>query len=148
LDYNCVPREHALSILKKVDELLLTPYGLRTLSPKDGKYKGKYVGGVSEREFSYHNGTVWPWLLGPYFKACVKYRGVKEAEKAQTTLENFFRQALNANALGSLNEIYDGDHPHLPGGCVSQAWSVAEPLRAYYEDVLGSKPKHAGLFLD
>ncbi|MBM3309523.1 MAG: hypothetical protein FJY77_04645, partial [Candidatus Altiarchaeales archaeon] len=96
LDYNCVPKEHGLSILQKTEELLLTPMGLRTLSPKDSRYKGKYIGGVQERELSYHNGTVWPWLLGPYFKACVKYKGREEAGKAKILLENYFRQAINA----------------------------------------------------
>jgi len=146
LDYNCVPKEHGLSILQKTEELLLTPMGLRTLSPKDSRYKGKYIGGVQERELSYHNGTVWPWLLGPYFKACVKYKGREEAGKAKILLENYFRQAINANAIGSINEIFDGDAPHTPRGCISQSWSIAEPLRAYYEDALGLKPKHASLF--
>ncbi|MFH1126469.1 MAG: amylo-alpha-1,6-glucosidase [Candidatus Altiarchaeota archaeon] len=140
LEYPCVGADESRLILNRVDELLLTPFGLRTLSPKDGRYKGSYSGGVVERDASYHNGTVWPWLLGPYASAVVLHRGVKEKDGVKALLDNFFRKALNVNALGSINEIFDGDSPHRPRGCISQAWSVAEPLRAYFEDALGKKP--------
>jgi len=140
LEHPCVGVDGALSILSVVDERLLTPFGLRTLTPDDGRYRGSYVGGVESRELSYHNGTVWPWLFGPYVTACLRFRGGGDRMRLRRLLSGFFRQALSVGALGSISEVFDGEPPHTPRGCVSQAWSVAEPLRAYIEDVLGRRP--------
>jgi predicted glycogen debranching enzyme len=146
LDYGCVGREMALRVLDGVEGSLLTPFGLRTLDPKDHRYMGSYEGDAGSRERAYHNGTVWPWLLGPYVRACVRYRGPADAERLRLFLEGFFERALGFGAVGSIGEVFDGNPPYKPGGCVSQAWSVGEPLRAYIEDVLGVAPEYAGLF--
>ncbi|MFH0860281.1 MAG: amylo-alpha-1,6-glucosidase [Candidatus Altiarchaeota archaeon] len=142
LDYTCVDKSRAKSILSAVEKRLLTPFGLRTLSSDDSSYCGSYSGGVRQREEAYHNGTVWPWLLGPYVRASVRYGGKAASRRARKLLEDFFDRALSVGALGSINEIFDGDAPHLPRGCISQAWSVAEPLRAYLEDALGRRPPY------
>jgi predicted glycogen debranching enzyme len=142
LDYNCIGVKEAQSILKCIDEKLLTPYGLRTLSPDDSRFKGQYTGNASEREQAYHNGTVWPWLIGPYLTASRKNRPTQ----AKKYLDNFFQQALRMQAQGSINEIYDGNQPHTPRGCVAQAWSTAEPLRVYIQDIVGQKPPYENLF--
>jgi len=84
--------------------------------------------------------------LGPYVSASVRYGGMGAARKAKKTLEGFFGRALKAGALGSISEVFDGDRPHTPRGCVSQAWSVAEPLRAYFEDAVGRRPPYESLF--
>jgi len=145
LDHFIIDANDARKVLECVREELLTPYGLRTLSPKDGRYKGEYRGSISEREAAYHNGTVWPWLLGPYVKAYAKYYGDKS--HIQKIFEPLFDKHINEAGIGTISEIFDGDPPHKPGGCISQAWSVAEPLRAYYEDVMGKKPPYSTLFL-
>ena len=115
-------------VLAAVRKHLLTPYGLRTLSPEDPRYKGVYTGTLVERDGAYHMGTVWAWLLGPYFDAV---RAVEGEDAARTELQAILPalQAHLADAgLGSISEIFDGDAPHAPRGCISQAWSVAEVL--------------------
>lgn len=118
------------SILKRVEETLLTPAGLRTLAPDEPNYHGRYEGGPRERDAAYHEGTVWPWLLGPYLEARLRVLGKTEdniwfcnqlISKLEVQLESY--------CLGSLAEIHDGDAPHRPRGAVAQAWSVAELLR-------------------
>lgn len=141
LDYNMLDEEKTKSILCIIENNLLTPYGLRTLSPQDPGYKGKYSGDFSERESSYHNGTVWPWLLGPYIRAYMKVYDNKE--RMQKLLEPLFEKHIREAGIGTISEIFDANPPHQPRGCISQAWSVAEPLRAYYEDVMGKKPPYS-----
>jgi glycogen debranching enzyme len=104
-----------------------------------------YIGDRLSRDSAYHNGTVWPWLLGPFITAFLKVKGQEELW-LEYALKNyllplFTGQIFNAG-LGTLSEIYDGDEPHAPRGCVAQAWSVAEPLRAYVEDVVRLRPKY------
>jgi len=141
LDHHTVPEESCRKILEIVEKELLTPYGLRTLSPNDSRYSGQYSGGIPEREHAYHNGTVWPWLMGPYIKSKAKYSKEKDWKKG--ILEPLFEHHIKEAGIGSISEILDGDFPHNPRGCISQAWSVAEPLRAYMEDVLGKKPPYS-----
>jgi len=134
LPYELVPNEQAVQILGHVAEKLLTPYGLRTLSPDDPDYCGRYFGDQYARDSVYHQGTVWPWLLGPYMMAYVKLYGLNEAtrnylRKLTGPLHEHLRQA----GLGSISEIFDGDPPHYPRGCIAQAWSVAELLRCWTE---------------
>lgn len=119
-------------ILRAVEEELLTPYGLRTLSPKDPMYISVYEGDPEKRDASYHQGTVWPWLMGAYVTAYFKaYGKTKEAKmKVKRQLDSLLEHVEDIG-LGSISEIFDGDPPHTPRGCVSQAWSVAELLRAY-----------------
>jgi predicted glycogen debranching enzyme len=140
LDYNMLDEEKTKSIMRIMEKELLTPYGLRTLNTQDERYRGKYAGDFSEREFSYHNGTVWPWLLGPYMRTYMRLGGSKE--KMQKFLEPLFERHIKEAGIGTISEIFDGNPPHQPRGCISQAWSVAEPLRAYYEDVMGKKPPY------
>ncbi|MBU0763165.1 MAG: amylo-alpha-1,6-glucosidase [Candidatus Altiarchaeota archaeon] len=138
MDYSPIPPKDAANILKVVADELLTPCGLRTLSPRDQKYMGRYVGGVKEREIAYHNGTVWPWLLGPYCKAASKIGGNIGRKFTEKILGDAFKY-VGINCIGSLNEIYDGNPPHTPRGAITQAWSVAEILRAYNEDTVAQK---------
>ncbi len=128
-----VSKERSQSILRVTERELLTPRGLRTLSPSDPNYIGRYEGGPGRRDGAYHQGTVWPWLIGPYITAYVKSFGSKAGrEFAATWLENF-EPHLREACLGQVSEIFDGDAPHTPRGCVAQAWSVAELLRALAE---------------
>lgn len=130
-----VAKDRAVSILRVIERELLTSRGLRTLSPSDPNYIGRYEGAPDTRDGAYHQGTVWPWLMGPYITASVKTFGRKAGRRlAATWLENF-QQHLHEAGLGQVSEIFDGDAPHAPRGCVAQAWSVAELLRAIVEDI-------------
>ncbi len=130
LPHCALSKVYAKKIVQIVKKHLLTPYGLRTLSPEHPCYIGNCVGKVEERDSAYHNGTVWPWLLGHFGEAVLKTSSSK-AQAAQI-LEPCF-DALTAHlseaGIGSISEIFDGDAPHHPRGCISQAWSVAEVLR-------------------
>jgi predicted glycogen debranching enzyme len=114
---------------------LLTPYGLRTLSPRDPAYRGRYGGDVRARDGAYHQGTVWPWLLGPF--ALAHHRVFGDRRAALGLLEPL-RHHLDDYGIGSIAEIFDGDPPHAPRGCIAQAWSVAETLRAW--SILSREP--------
>ena len=128
-------KDRAVSVLHVVERELLTSRGLRTLSPADPKYIGRYEGDPRSRDGAYHQGTVWPWLMGPYITAYTKTFGQRTGRKfASAWLENF-QEHLHEACLGQVSEIFEGDAPHLPRGCVAQAWSVAELLRAIMEDV-------------
>jgi predicted glycogen debranching enzyme len=107
---------------------LLTSYGLRTLSPDDARYAGRYGGDPSRRDGAYHQGTVWAWLLGPH--AIAHYRAYGDARAALALLAPL-EDALFAYGLGQLAEVFDGDAPHAAGGCIAQAWSVAQTLEAW-----------------
>ncbi len=122
------------AVVKAVEAELLTPYGLRTLDRSDPDYKPRYQGNPLERDSAYHQGTVWPWLLGPYIRAYLKAFGrtpvtLTYCRNLLINLEPEFEQY----GLGSLAEVYDGDPPHRAGGCPAQAWSVAEFLQALKE---------------
>jgi len=135
------------SIVEVVTRELLTPYGLRTLSPQDPRYIGRYRGGPRERDLAYHQGTVWPWLMGPYIRALVSVADYPEEsrQKARELLMPLLE--LDFPGIGTVPEVFDGDLPQSPGGCISQAWSVAELLRAWHEDVQGG-PADAYLIAD
>jgi predicted glycogen debranching enzyme len=141
LHYSMLSGERAKAVVEKVREHLLTPYGLRSLSPQDSQYRGHYTGGPAERDGAYHQGTVWPWLLGPFITAYIKVNGASEAARTQGgEWLNPLETHLSEAGLGHISEILEGDAPHRPCGCVAQAWSVAEVLRAYMEDVKGIQP--------
>jgi predicted glycogen debranching enzyme len=130
LHHSMVPKPLARSILTVVERELLTPYGLRTLSPKDRAYRGRYEGSPEERDSAYHQGTVWPYLLGAYATAFCRVNGDgPRTAKATRALLAPLEAFLLGDGLGQLPEIFDGDVPHRPRGCVAQAWSVAEILR-------------------
>jgi predicted glycogen debranching enzyme len=141
LPHTMLSREKARQVVAVVERDLLTPYGLRSLSPNDSHYYGRYEGGPSERDSAYHQGTVWAWLMGPFITAYLKVNetGKKGREQASRWLDAF-NGHLNDAGLGQVSEVFDGDGPHHPGGCIAQAWSVAELLRAAAEDVYGLKP--------
>lgn len=118
--------------LQAVQEKLLTPYGLRTLSPDHPDYKPRCDGSWSERDEAYHQGTVWPWLIGPFLEAYLRLNGHSQEaqDQARAWLEPLLKHLECDACLGSISEIFDGDAPHKPRGCVAQAWSVSEVLRA------------------
>jgi predicted glycogen debranching enzyme len=109
---------------------LLTPMGLRSLAPSDARYQGRYLGSPAERDGAYHQGTVWSWLLGPFALAHFRVHGNRpEAQALLAAIGGHLAEA----GVGSISEVFDGDAPHRPRGCVAQAWSVAEVLRAWFE---------------
>ncbi len=130
LPYSTLSGKRAQSVLKIIEQELLTPRGLRTLSPKNKDYHASYEGGSDERDSAYHNGTVWPWLMGHFGEALMKVSPDKK--KAAAKLEEFlkkFEDHIKEAGLFSISEIFDANPPHHPRGCISQAWSVAELLR-------------------
>ena len=129
--------EPARAVVRTVRERLLTPRGLRTLAPDDPAYRGRYEGGPAERDAAYHQGTAWPWLLGPYADAVLKVERAECARGECVQLLEGLLDALEAG-LGQIAEIFDGDPPHRPRGCIAQAWSVAAALHLWR--LVGGKP--------
>ncbi len=115
-------------VLDTVRAALLTPFGLRTLSPDAPDYQRFYEGALRARDAAYHQGTVWPWLIGHYVDAWARTHG--RARDARALLQQFPTHLLEAG-MGSISEIFDAEPPHRPRGCIAQAWSVAEVLRAW-----------------
>ena len=136
LHHSMLARGRAQSVVGVVARELLTPYGLRTLAPNDPRYVGRYGGDQNRRDSTYHQGTVWPWLLGPFLTAYIKVNSGSAEARAQAAkwLEPI-RKHLSEAGLGQVSEILDGDPPHRARGCIAQAWSVAELLRAAVEEV-------------
>ncbi len=128
LPHAVVPRDKAARILDAVRRHLLTPVGLRTLAPSDPAYHGRYDGDQLQRDGAYHQGTVWPFLIGVYFDALVRVHG-EEGKRAAWEWLRAFVGHLEEAGLGFVSEVFDGDPPRRPGGAIAQAWSVAEVLR-------------------
>jgi predicted glycogen debranching enzyme len=118
----------AQQVLATVEAALLTPMGLRSLAPSEPGYCPRYQGGVAARDGAYHQGTVWPWLLGPFVEAFVRVHGDTRDAKL-TARRRFLNPLLARLGPGHLPEVADGDSPYTPGGCPFQAWSVGEALR-------------------
>jgi predicted glycogen debranching enzyme len=140
LPFTPLSKEQCRRVLDVVECKLWTPFGLRSLAPDDPAYRPHYRGGVHERDSSYHQGTVWPWLAGPFIEAWVGSRG-GTAEAKRAARERFLeplKRALEVGGIGHVPEVTDGDDPHPPGGCFFQAWSLAELLRLEI-DVLGDR---------
>jgi predicted glycogen debranching enzyme len=139
--------DRALHVVEVVEWELLTPYGLRTLSRRDQQYRSHYGGDPFSRDSAYHQGTVWPWLLGPFLTAYVRvHGGTEDARKRAARFLEPMRAHLWQAGLGQISEVFDGDPPHRPAGCIAQAWSIAEVLRTYVEDAKGQKPAfHKGI---
>jgi len=141
LFYKMLPPEKARSVVAAVERHLLTPYGLRSLAPSDSQYRGRYEGDPFSRDSAYHQGTVWPWLIGPFLTAYVEVNGrsLESRRQAARWLEELQRH-VEHDGLGQIPEVFDGDPPHRAGGCLAQGWSVAEVLRSYVEDVKDTRP--------
>jgi predicted glycogen debranching enzyme len=131
LPFQLLEGDQARRVVGLVEEELLTPLGLRSLAPGEPAYKPHYEGGVVQRDGSYHQGTVWPWLIGPFVEAWVRVRGNNTAVKREAR-EKFLTPLLGhleEAGLGHISEIADAEQPHTPRGCPFQAWSVGEALR-------------------
>jgi predicted glycogen debranching enzyme len=136
LEWSPLSRENRADIVRAAKTELLVPRGLRTLEPRDPRYRGHFAGSPEERDLAYHQGTVWPWLLGPYVSAYVRVNGGTEQARAKAhELLRGIEQHLSEAGLGQISEIFDADPPHGSQGCFAQAWSVGEILRALCEDI-------------
>jgi glycogen debranching enzyme len=128
LPFTALPREQMRAVVDCCGRELLTSHGLRSLSPADPGYIGRYSGDPRQRDAAYHMGTVWGWLLGPFVRAHYRVHG--DARLALSFLGPM-EQHLNSACVGTLSEVFDGDAPHTARGCFAQAWSVAEILRSW-----------------
>jgi glycogen debranching enzyme len=126
--------ERAERILALVEDKLYTPVGLRSLSPDHPDYRLHYGGDQLMRDSAYHQGTVWSWLLGPFVSALVNVRGECAGEQAREILQGI-KPHFSEGGIGTISEIFDAAPPELPRGCMAQAWSVGEILRAYAEHI-------------
>lgn len=137
LPFRVLGKEKEKAIFDKVFSELYTPFGLRSLSPRDSRFIGKYEGNQAERDRAYHQGTAWAWLMGPFITSFV--RVYNDRERALELLEPLMTAHLQEAGIETISEIFDAVYPFTPRGCISQAWSVAEVLRCYYEDIKGEK---------
>ncbi len=133
--------KRARSMVDSIEQRLWTPLGLRTLAPDDSRYRGTFGGGILDRDGAYHQGTVWPWLLGPFVDAWVRVRGnsPEAVREANTRFWKPIEQHMHEFGLGHVTEVASGDQPHLPGGCPFQAWSLAEYIRVCKPTITGRK---------
>ncbi len=131
LPYSPLSRAQMQGIINVIKDQLVTPCGLRTLSPKNSAYIPFYHGNQDQRDAAYHQGTVWPWLVGHFAEACMRIAVNKVAEKEYLikTFESLWSSHLNEAGLYGISEIFDANPPYRPKGCVTQAWSVAEIIR-------------------
>jgi predicted glycogen debranching enzyme len=128
LPFPLLEGDAAAGVVRSAGRALLTSCGLRSLAPDAPGYHGTYAGDLLSRDRAYHEGTVWAWLIGPYADAYYRVTGDRDAALG---LLRPFEQHLGDAGVGSISEIFDGDPPHYPRGCVAQAWSVAEVLRVW-----------------
>jgi glycogen debranching enzyme len=126
LRHSMLPPEMAARVVNTVERELLTPYGLRTLARGDPNYRGRYEGDQRSRDEAYHQGSVWPWLMGPFVDAFLRTGGARGQVKDWLAP---FEEYMRDEGVGQVPEVFDGDAPHRSGGCVAQAWSVGELLR-------------------
>ena len=130
LPYTMLTRDQMKRILDIVNRMLVTPRGLRTLSPSEEGYKGIYCGDQETRDSAYHQGTVWPWLVGPFCDGWLRVYGEGGVSRVRKLIMGF-EETLTEAGISTISEIYDGDPPHSPRGAISQAWSVGEILRIF-----------------
>lgn len=128
LPYSMLDKEQMKKVLDVADQNLVTPRGLRTLSPRNKLYRGLYQGNQDERDSAYHQGTVWPWLFGPFCEGWLRVYGQQGVAKVKKLIYGL-EEVMNEAGISTLSEIHDGDPPHAPRGAISQAWSVGEVLR-------------------
>jgi predicted glycogen debranching enzyme len=129
LPYPLIDGDRAQAVVRSVGRSLLTPYGLRSLAPRDPAYHGDYGGDQLQRDGAYHQGPVWTWLIGAYVEAAGRISG---SHADALALLRGFEHHLQDAGLGTVSELMDGDAPHVPHGCIAQAWGVAEVLRAWH----------------
>ena len=131
LPFSPLSSARQLAVVNCVSEYLLTPYGLRSLSPADKNYQPYYRGDRFARDRAYHQGTVWAWLIGPFVEAWLKANSFSPHARLQAAeIITPLLEHINSDAcIGQVCEIFDGDYPHAPNGCIAQAWSTAELLR-------------------
>ena len=129
LDHPVLDAERWKSVIDIIEKKLVTPLGLRTLSPDDPDYKPIYGGDLRSRDGAYHQGTVWAWLIGPFIDAWLKVHPHDRATARKFLAR--FPEHLGEAGIGTISEVFDAREPHHPGGCIAQAWSVAEVLRAW-----------------
>ena len=131
LPFGLLERDQQQAVVRIVERELLTPVGLRTLERSDPDYKPRYQGSPAERDGAYHQGTVWPWLLGPFIDAYLTAFGKTAANLAycRDLIVKLEAEAARSGCVGSIAEIYDAEEPRYPRGCPAQAWSVAEVAR-------------------
>jgi len=128
MPYSMLTKEQMKKVLDVADKELVTIRGLRTLSPGNKSYKGTYKGNQEERDRAYHQGTVWPWLYGPFCEGWLRVYGQQGVQKVKKLIYGL-EAVMSEHGVSTLSEIHDGDPPHAPGGAISQAWSVGEVLR-------------------
>jgi predicted glycogen debranching enzyme len=144
LEHPILERRRWASVLQIVEQKLLTPVGLRSLSPDHPDYKPRYYGDLRARDAAYHQGTVWAWLIGPFVDAYLKLHS-DDLAAARRFLEGF-QDHLSEGCIGSVNEIFDAETPFTPRGCIAQAWSVAELVRCWVKTTgLNPEPGLSGL---
>ena len=143
LPYPVLNGAAARGVVDLVEAKLLTPLGLRSLAREDPDYVPRYRGGPQERDAAYHQGTVWPWLIGPFVEAWLRVRGHSAAAKSEARARFLppLLQHLETTGLGHVSEVADGDPPHTPGGCPFQAWSLGELIRV--QRLVGDAPPAA-----
>jgi predicted glycogen debranching enzyme len=134
LPHSPLTPEQQRAVVDACSRHLLTAHGLRSLAPDDPAYVGRYGGGRHRRDAAYHQGTVWGWLIGPFVTAHLRVH--RDPQLARSFLAPLLHQ-LATHGVGSLSEIFDGDPPFTPRGCIAQAWTVAEVLRAWRETERG-----------
>jgi predicted glycogen debranching enzyme len=121
LPHSPLDRAHQRQVVAKVEQELLTPFGLRSLSPRDPAYRARFEGGPYERDSAYHQGTVWGWLIGPFVEAYLRVNDFSDAARqAMRRAIEPLAAHLDEAGLGSVSEVFDGDLPHRPGGCFAQ----------------------------
>lgn len=128
LPYSPLTDKMKAAVLEKIQAELLTPRGLRSLSPQDSRYQGKFFGNLEQRNKAYHQGVVWPWLVGHYVEALIQLNGRKALTEAYELYQGF-EEVMREHGLSTISEIYEGEPPHEARGAVSQAWNVAELIR-------------------
>ncbi|RYG69665.1 glycogen debranching protein, partial [bacterium] len=132
MPHRLLSHEQEKAVVEVVQRDLLTPHGLRSLSPRDSRYRGTYIGDSWSRDSAYHQGTVWGWPIGGFLSAYLKVH--ENSAEAKEQVHQWLLPLiahLDETGLGSISEIFDGDAPHAPRGCIAQAWSVSEVLRVW-----------------
>jgi glycogen debranching enzyme len=133
LSEDLLPPHRARAVYRAVRDHLLTPLGLRTLDPRDRRYRGSCGGSARERAFALHQGSAWPWLLGAFADAHFRVLGpTREARRSMLAWLDRLRSHVREAGMGSISEVFDGDEPHTPRGSFAEARNVGEITRILY----------------